>query len=143
MDASPVLPSISDRVTDNSGVTGAWIPAVAGAVVLGAVGHLLLKLGVSHAYSEPHKHIAGSHFLILPIVLGILMYSGGSALWIFAVSRREISFLYPLSSLTYVFVALGGKLLFNEVVHPSHWAGIGIVMIGIALLNRSGQVSRP
>jgi len=144
MDMSPIPPRSSTPENHSTTTASPWVLPVSGAVVLGALGHLLLKCGLTHTtYSERYEHIVGPQFFTLALVLGVLMYSGGSALWIFAVSRREISFLYPLSSLTYVFVAFGGKVFFHEVVHPSHWAGIGVVMVGIALLNRSDGGRRP
>jgi len=36
-------------------------------------------------------------------------------------------------------VATGGKFLFGEAVSQGRWAGIGIVVLGVTLMQFSGQ----
>jgi drug/metabolite transporter (DMT)-like permease len=115
-------------------------------VILGAVGQLLLK--ASLLLLNPHANsIVGSGnpriFCAIGIFIGLSVYAVGTLFWIRAVSRAAISYLYPLTASSYALVALGGHLLFNEVVHPWRWAGIGVMCVGIALLavTNSGSAS--
>jgi len=64
-------------------------------------------------------------------------------LWIKAVSSRNISFLYPLTALNYVIVSIGGKLFFNETISTGRWIGIAVVVLGVALLQRSVKEDQP
>jgi len=123
-----------------------WQWAALGAIVLASMGHLLIKLGVT---AGAHNLAGGGvlnrigHYFLQPATLtGLGIYGAGTLLWIYAVSQRNISFLYPLTALTYVAVALGGKLMFGEVVSSQRWFGIGIVMIGVAMLQLSARGER-
>ena len=123
-----------------------WQWAALGAILLGSFGHLLIKLGVSAA---THNGGGGSviarigHYFLQPAaVTGLAVYGGGTLLWIYAVSQRNISFLYPLTALTYVTVALGGKFIFGEAISAERWLGIGVVMTGVAMLQFSAKGDR-
>ena len=70
-------------------------------------------------------------------VLGLGIYATGTVLWIHAVSQRHISFLYPLTALNYAIVALGGRFLFAEAISAKRWLGIGVVVLGVAMLQLS------
>ena len=121
---------------------GGWAGALVGAVVLGAAGHLLIKSGVNSASclaSHAHEHLFA--LIRMPLLFGILLYLTGTTLWVFAVAHKEISFLYPITALTYVIVAVGGKLMFHESVSALHWLGIVVVVSGIALMQRSDDRS--
>src|SRR5215469_15339131 len=119
-----------------------WLWAALGAIALGSCGHLLIKLGVT---AVPNA-VAGSlfarieHYLLQPAAItGLGIYGAGTLLWIYAVSQKNISFLYPLTALTYVIVALGGKFIFGEAIPAGRWLGIAVVMIGVALLQFSAK----
>lgn len=120
-----------------------WQWAAMGAIVLASIGHLLIKLGVT---AGAHNVAAAgllnriSQYFLQPATLtGLGIYGAGTLLWIYAVSQRNISFLYPLTALTYVVVALGGKFMFGEVISSQRWLGIGVVMIGVAMLQLSAR----
>jgi uncharacterized membrane protein len=66
--------------------------------------------------------------------LGLLVYVFGSACWIIAVSQKEISFLYPLSSVNYVLVALASTLLLSEPLHARRVEGVLLIAFGMVLL---------
>jgi drug/metabolite transporter (DMT)-like permease len=71
------------------------------------------------------------------VLVGLMIYAAGTLLWIYAVSHRQISFLYPLTALTYAIVAVGGRLIFGEVISTGRWLGIGVVVAGVAMLQFS------
>lgn len=124
-----------------------WRWAALGAIVLGSCGHLLIKFGVTAAARQAVNSslfVRLSHYLLQPAAMtGLLIYGIGTLLWIYAVSQRNISFLYPLTALTYVIVALGGKFIFGELISGQRWLGIGIVVIGVAMLQLSAREQKP
>jgi drug/metabolite transporter (DMT)-like permease len=103
---------------------------VLGSVCFAAAGQLIMKAGLSHGMGLSPAAI---------VLLGLSMYGLGTLLWIQAVSRAEISYLYPLSAINYPLVALGGKLFFHEAVHRERWIGILVMTIGIAILARTAD----
>jgi drug/metabolite transporter (DMT)-like permease len=120
-----------------------WQWAALGAIVLGSCGHLLIKLGVTAAAGMTANSSLParlSHYILQPAATtGLLVYGVGTLLWIYAVAQRNISFLYPLTALTYVIVALGGKFIFGELISGQRWLGIAVVVIGVALLQLSAR----
>ena len=122
-----------------------WQWAALGAIVLGSFGHLLIKMGVTAAAHQPSPTFVDRlmHYLLQPAAMsGLMIYGIGTLLWIYAVSQRHISFLYPLTALTYVIVALGGKFIFGEVISSQRWLGRAVVVIGVGLLQVSAREQR-
>lgn len=123
-----------------------WQWSALAAILLASSGHLLIKFGLlSAVQTVTDLGVAARimHYLLQPAVaVGLAIYGLGTLFWISAVSRRDISFLYPITALNYVLVSVGGKFLFDEVVSPARWLGICVVVIGVALLQLSVQGDR-
>ena len=120
-----------------------WQWAALGAILLGSCGHLLIKVGVTAAARGiPAAGLLTrvAHYFLEPAAMaGLAIYGAGTLLWIYAVSQRNISFLYPLTALTYVIVAVGGRFMFGEVISPARWFGIAVVVFGVAMLQLSAK----
>jgi drug/metabolite transporter (DMT)-like permease len=133
----------SPALETRAGSRISWQWPAFGAIALAACGHLLIKLGLSTAAQSalpatPMQNIF--HYLLQPAVpLGLCIYGAGTLLWILAVSRHNISFLYPLTALNYVIVSLGAKLLFHESLSAGRCIGIAVVVLGVALLQLSAR----
>jgi len=111
------------------------------AVLLAACGHLLIKSGLNAAPVIGHTPLAERilAYLLMPrVILGLAVYGLGTLLWIAVVSKRDISYLYPITALNYVLITMGGTWLFGEPVSWRRWLGIAVVMTGVAVLQASG-----
>ncbi len=117
--------------------------ALLGSIVFAASGHLLIKEGLNVAASATMREAIGLRILAYlsqpSVFLGLCVYGIGTLAWIFAVSKREISYLFPLTALNYVVVAFGGRLLFGESIPLKRWVGILVVVCGVVLMNRSSE----
>jgi drug/metabolite transporter (DMT)-like permease len=49
-------------------------------------------------------------------------------------SKEDVSFVVPVTALSYGAGALGGKLFLGEQVTPRRWAGVLLICIGVALV---------
>jgi multidrug transporter EmrE-like cation transporter len=110
------------------------------AVLLAASGHLLIKYGLNSAVAPAGASLAGRilGYILMPrVAMGLAVYGVGTLLWIAAVSKRDISYLYPITALNYVLITLGGMWLFGEPVSLRRWLGILIVMAGVWVLQAS------
>jgi len=118
-----------------------WAWAALGSILLASCGHLLIKLGLvaaAHGIAYPGLTERVLHYMLQPAVAaGLMIYGLGTLLWIMAVSRRNISFLYPLTALNYVLVSVGGRVLFDEKISSGRWTGIAVVVAGVALMQLS------
>ncbi len=110
-----------------------WL--VAASVVFASAGQLTLKRGLA-------ADALSFHGLPVLLLVGLLTYALGTLLWTQAVARDEISYLYPLSAINYVLVAVGGSVLLGEGVHWDRWAGIVVMTAGIGVLLHSSKGER-
>ena len=55
-------------------------------------------------------------------------------LWLFALSRANLSFAYPFAALGYVIIVVASILFLDEHVPPLAWAGVAFIVVGILLV---------
>jgi len=114
-----------------------WICATV--VVLSNVfGNFFMKRGMPAQLATPLEYIT---VLFQPwVALGVLLL----LLWMLSrmalLSWADLSYVLPVTSIGYVLVALAGKLFLNEQITPLRWAGIVLIVAGVALV--SGGPSR-
>ena len=99
-------------------------------------GNYCLSLGMRHMDGmlslSPMAYLRA---LANPWVLGgvVLLIS-----WLVAqlalLSWADLSYVLPVTAVGYVFVALVGKVLLNEQITTQRWAGIGLIVAGVALV---------
>lgn len=51
-----------------------------------------------------------------------------------ALSAWSVSFVVPVTALDYVAAAFGSVVFLHERVSPQRWAGVGLVILGVALV---------
>lgn len=49
-------------------------------------------------------------------------------------SKAEVSFVWPLTSLSFVFATVAAKFFLDEYVSPLRWTGVCFIMLGAALI---------
>jgi drug/metabolite transporter (DMT)-like permease len=114
-----------------------WICAAV--VVLSNVfGNFFMKRGMPGELPTPLSYIAA---LFQPWVsLGVALL----ILWMLSrmtlLSWADLSYVLPVTSVGYVLVALAGKFFLGEEISLKRWAGIGLIMAGVALV---GGASHP
>ena len=115
-------------------------------VLLNAVAQLLLKAGASSAgqislsAGTPALWRTAAGLAGHPAILGgLACYAISVVVWIVALSRVEVSIAYPMLSIGYVVNAMLAWWLFGEEVNAQRWLGIGVIVIGVVLVARSGS----
>ena len=80
------------------------------------------------------------HALVQTYVLsGLFVYLMGTVCWMRVVSQKEIGFLYPLTSVNYVLVTAASAIFFHEMISRSRAVGVGLIVLGMILMNRTRQ----
>lgn len=97
---------------------------------IGSFGAVFLKAG-SHTMRRNWKSL----LLNWKLGAGVFTYLLSSIFFVMGMKHGEVTILYPLVSLGYVFTLLWSRLFFNEPLTRIKFAGIGIIMIGVVLLN--------
>jgi len=116
---------------------GLWL--IISSIILGSAAQLLLKLGInalpaSIDFSAGFPVEAASW-----ISFGLGCYGLSMILWMLALSRYELSFAYPLLSVTYILVYLGAILLpaLHETISLQKTLGILLIVGGVIFVTRS------
>jgi len=111
-------------------------------VLLNAFAQLMLKAGagsVGPIAGLQELRSAAPALAMHPGVLGgLTCYVVSVVVWIVALSRVDVSIVYPMLSVGYVVNALLAMWLFGEAVTVQRWLGIGVILIGVTLVARSG-----
>lgn len=68
---------------------------------------------------------------------GLAFYGMGASLWIIALTRVELSYAYPMISLSYVLIFLFSWLFFHENISFTRIVGMIIILIGLFIISRS------
>lgn len=108
---------------------------VAISVLLGAVGQILFKKGMMAVGGFELSRIL--HILFTPsIFMGFVFYGTSSIIWLYVLSKFQLSSVYPILSMGYVITALAGYFLFQEKLSPVNAFGILFICIGVILITR-------
>jgi multidrug transporter EmrE-like cation transporter len=100
--------------------------------LFGAVAQILIKTGANSLTSgSPLAMITN-----LPLVAGYSLYGISTVLLVLALRDGELSLLYPVISLTFVWVTLLSLTFFKETASPHKLAGIAIIVTGVAVLGK-------
>lgn len=72
----------------------------------------------------------------VPLWLGLITYGISTGLLILALRDGELSLLYPVISLTYVWVTIMSIMVFNEQLTAYKAVGIAVICLGVTLLGK-------
>lgn len=97
---------------------------------LAAAAQVLIKRGASGLES---KHVIDM-IMNVNLVAGYTLYGLFTLLLSLALRDTELSVLYPIISLTFVWVAILSMVIFGEQLSPLKILGIAIICCGVALL---------
>lgn len=99
------------------------LPLLLLTVLLNTVAQTLLKLG------------AGQNILNLYLLTGIFSYGLSTIIYIFVLSKLNLSLTYPLViGLTVVATTFAGAIVLKEQVLNIQWIGIGLMLSGICAI---------
>jgi uncharacterized membrane protein len=96
-------------------------------------GNFFLKRGMPANLPTPLSYITAlfEPWAALGVALLILWLMSRMTL----LSWADLSYVLPVTSIGYVLVALAGKFLLNEQISERRWAGILLIMSGVALVS--------
>jgi drug/metabolite transporter (DMT)-like permease len=79
----------------------------------------------------------------MKILLGVALEAVFFACLLYLMSQREISFVWPLTSGSFVMATLAAVFYLKEHVSPVRWAGVALIMLGAGLITWSEKVKEP
>jgi len=97
--------------------------------VIGSLGAAGLKAGANNLQLNIRALLMN-----WKLALGLGLYLISTVFYVKGISHGEISVLFPLVSLGYVWTAIWSKVFFGESMTPAKYAGLGLILIGCVLL---------
>ncbi len=99
--------------------------------VIGAAAQLFMKIGMGHFQPAPMAILTN-----IPLIIGYALYGVNTLLLVLALRDGELSTLYPIIALTYVWVTLLSYTLLGEKPNVYKNVGITVIVAGVAILGR-------
>lgn len=107
-------------------------------VILGVIGQMLMKVGMSQVGKITAKEIFSTRlFSVITnqfVFAGIVFYGVASVLWLSALSMEEVSYIYPLIGTGYILVAILSWLFLKENLTVMRFVGVVLISIGAYLV---------
>jgi drug/metabolite transporter (DMT)-like permease len=110
--------------------------------LIGAGAQVLMKMG-----AQALPAVGVTALLVNPLIIlrnlyllgGLSLYGMFTVLLVLALRDAELSIIYPVIALNYVWVTCLSLLLFNETLNFFKAGGILVIMLGVIVLGRGGQ----
>lgn len=96
----------------------------------GSFGAVFLKAGANHLTRSVQGLI-----LNWRLTAGVLLYLTSSVFFVMGQKQGELSILYPLVSLSYIWTLLWARIVFGEPLTRSKFGGLALILAGIVFLN--------
>lgn len=105
--------------------------------LFGAAAQILFKFGANALVSGNPLAMMQS----VPLLAGCSLYGISTGLLVLALKDGELSILYPVISLTYIWVMFLSMAFFKESMNPYRLLGVLVIVAGVALLGRGSRQS--
>lgn len=104
------------------------------ATFFGSFGAVFLKFGAGRL--RLHWHAV---FLNWRLIAGASAYLLSSVFFVAGIRKGELTILYPMASLSYIWTLLWSRLFFGEPLTGNKLLGIALIMAGISCLTLGGR----
>lgn len=102
---------------------------VLSASFIGSFGMVFLKAGAGRLHRDLTTLIFNYR-----LIAGIFLFLVSSYFFILGVRKGELTVLYPMMSLGYLWTLIWSRIFFGEPLTKNKFLGIGMILSGIVLL---------
>lgn len=127
--------------TESTAPTRSWVPIamVFACTIIGACAQVLFKLAAARLPDPLNASTAIQLAYNLPLIGGLTLYGINTMLMVLALRKGELSLLYPIISLTYLWVTGICVAFLNEKMNPLKFAGLALIVLGVSVLGARGR----
>tara|TARA_A100001015_G_C14981963_1_gene709853 strand:- start:605 stop:1000 length:396 start_codon:yes stop_codon:yes gene_type:complete len=118
-------------------------------IVLATSGEFFLKSAINSNPISLSPNLFESMLILLkvpvnhPMILfSLIIIVTGGVLWIIAMSKFELSFIYPFMSINYVMIMVGSQLFLHESVSLVRYLAVVFIGIGLIFISRSPNAKK-
>lgn len=101
---------------------------------VGSFGAVFLKAGADKLERNIWKLVANWR-----LIAGIFFYLTSFVIYTIAIKHGELTILYPMVSIGYLWTLLWSRLIFNEPFTKNKFVGVGLILGGIVILNMGNR----
>ena len=106
----------------------------------GAAAQVLIKLGSARLKLDlPLPDLLLNLLGNTPLIGGLAIYGVSTVLLVLALQHGELSMLYPVIALTFIWVTILASFVFHEPMNAWKLAGIALIVIGVGILGAGGR----
>ena len=99
------------------------------AAFMGAVGQLQFKQGADNLQWDIKMLLTNHH-----LIIGVTVYALSTVLYVYALSKGNLSILYPIIATSYIWTMIFSKIFLKEPVALTGWVGVFFILLGVALI---------
>ncbi len=102
--------------------------------IVGAAAQILMREGANYLPAAGSDGMALSLLTNWPLLAGYACLGLNTGLLVLALRNGQLSVLYPIIALTYVWVAMLSPMFFEDSLNAFKVAGIGFIVGGVSLI---------
>lgn len=104
---------------------------------------MLMKAGTQRTEAAGALGLVVAIFSDWQLFTGYALYGLSTVVLIVALKYGQLSILYPVIALTYVWVTILSVMLYNETLNPFKLLGLTTVILGVVILGRGMKSTEP
>lgn len=104
-------------------------------IVLLVLGQVMWKIAAEQILFEISYKGIVSWVFNMYFIIGCLLYVAATGFWIYLLSQKQLSDIYPLQSICYPLAALVGILFFKESISFIKSIGLLFILFGAICIN--------
>jgi drug/metabolite transporter (DMT)-like permease len=99
------------------------------AAFMGSIGQLEFKQGANTLQFDIKMLLTNYH-----LIAGVTVYALSTVLYVYALSKGNLSILYPIIATSYIWTLIFSKIFLKEPVGWTSWAGVFFILLGVTLI---------
>ena len=102
---------------------------------------LAFKIAVTQLGEFPTQNVSVIWYYCLQLAINLYVIGGVLALilalftWLTLISKVDLSFAHPMTSLAYATIPLAGTFFLHEPLHWTQMVGIALIVIGVIVIS--------
>jgi len=107
--------------------------------LIGAAAQMFIKMGASHENPHTVMEAVMATLKNFPLLFGYSLYAINTVLMVLALKKGELSLIYPIIALTYVWVTILSYVMFHESLNPFKLGGLALIVLGVSVLGKRSR----
>ncbi|MBO4573855.1 MAG: EamA family transporter [Bacteroidales bacterium] len=99
-----------------------------------AVAQYFMKLGMEKVVEYSMTWAFFRSFFNWQLGLALILYVIAMVIYMFMLKTYQLSVVYPLTSISYVFTMLLAMFFLGEAIPVVRWVGVLLVMLGVGMI---------